>query len=112
MRPELCLAIVNTQWGPRHNKFAQTLNLEGNPIPRLYTPGELGFVFRSSLSGGEQPVRSLGLKNELGEVILNRGLLIGDPGAHALVRPYLNGQHATPRGQLVEGPFRWAHPDA
>ncbi len=78
----------------------------GNPIPRLYTPGELGSFFGHLYQGGEQPGRSLGLKNELGEVILNRGLLIGDPGAHALVRPYLNGQHATPRGQLVEGPFR------
>jgi len=48
----LCLAIVNTQGGPRHNKFAQTLDLEGNPIPRLYTPGELGSFFGHLYQGG------------------------------------------------------------
>ena len=41
---------------------------------------------------------------------LDSGLLMGDPGAmplvHALVRLCFSGQHAIPRGQLVEGPFR------
>jgi len=49
---ELCLAIVNTQGGPKHNSLAQTIDLEGNPIPRLYTPGELGSFFGHLYQGG------------------------------------------------------------
>ncbi|MEW6186919.1 MAG: FAD-dependent oxidoreductase [Thermodesulfobacteriota bacterium] len=49
---ELCLAIVNTQGGPKHNHLAQTLDMEGNPIPRLYTPGELGSFFGHLYQGG------------------------------------------------------------
>jgi hypothetical protein len=49
---ELCLSIVNTQGGPRHNRFAQTLDTEGNVIPRLYSPGELGSFFGHLYQGG------------------------------------------------------------
>jgi len=49
---ERCLAIVNTQGGPKHNHRAQTLDHEGRPIPRLYTPGEWGSFFGHLYQGG------------------------------------------------------------
>ncbi|HVN97901.1 MAG TPA: FAD-binding protein [Syntrophorhabdaceae bacterium] len=42
---EMGLAIVNTQGGPRRNKFAQVLDPDNRPIPRLYAAGELGSFF-------------------------------------------------------------------
>ena len=35
----------NTQGGPRRNRRAQVLNVDGGPIPRLYAAGELGSVY-------------------------------------------------------------------
>jgi succinate dehydrogenase/fumarate reductase flavoprotein subunit len=37
--------ITNTQGGPEHNINRQVLDAWGNPIPRLYTAGELGSFF-------------------------------------------------------------------
>lgn len=42
---ELCLSIINTQGGPKHNSRAQVLEMESRPIPRLYKAGELGSFF-------------------------------------------------------------------
>jgi succinate dehydrogenase/fumarate reductase flavoprotein subunit len=42
---EMGLAIVNTQGGPKHNRFAQVLDPDNQPIPRLYAAGELGSFF-------------------------------------------------------------------
>ncbi|MGA2160414.1 MAG: FAD-binding protein [Dehalococcoidia bacterium] len=42
---EMGLALVNTQGGPRHNKYGQVLDPDGEPIPRLYAAGELGSFF-------------------------------------------------------------------
>ena len=42
---ELCEPIVNTQGGPKHNAWAQVLNKNDKPIPRLYAAGELGSFF-------------------------------------------------------------------
>ena len=37
--------VTNTQGGPEHNEKRQVLDAWGNPIPRLYTAGELGSFF-------------------------------------------------------------------
>lgn len=42
---ELGLALVNTQGGPKHNKYGQVLDPDDKPIPRLYAAGELGSFF-------------------------------------------------------------------
>jgi len=42
---ELGLVLVNTQGGPKHNKYAQILDPDNKPIPRLYAAGELGSFF-------------------------------------------------------------------
>jgi succinate dehydrogenase/fumarate reductase flavoprotein subunit len=42
---ELALTCTNTQGGPRHNGKAQKLDKNNKPIPRLYTPGEMGSFF-------------------------------------------------------------------
>lgn len=42
---ELLPGIINTQGGPRRNKDAQVLNVDGKPIPRLYSAGELGSMW-------------------------------------------------------------------
>ena len=49
---ELALTCTNTQGGPKHNGKAQTLDKDNNPIPRLYTPGELGSFFGFLYPGG------------------------------------------------------------
>ena len=35
----------NTQGGPKRNAKSQVLDFDGNPIPRLYTAGELGSIY-------------------------------------------------------------------
>lgn len=42
---ELGLALVNTQGGPKRNRFSQVLDPYDKPIPRLYAAGELGSFF-------------------------------------------------------------------
>ncbi|MFC1816292.1 FAD-binding protein, partial [Thermodesulfobacteriota bacterium] len=37
--------VTNTQGGPEHNQNRQVLDVWGEPIPRLYTAGELGSFF-------------------------------------------------------------------
>jgi hypothetical protein len=64
---ELCLSIVNTQGGPRHNRFAQALDTEGKPIPRLYTPGELGSFFGHLYQGGSNLPEALAFGRIAGE---------------------------------------------
>ncbi len=49
---ELALTCTNTQGGPKHNGKAQTLDQDDKPIPRLYTPGELGSFFGFLYPGG------------------------------------------------------------
>lgn len=45
--------VINTQGGPRHNKWQQVLDPFDQPIPRLYAAGELGSVFgHVYMSGG------------------------------------------------------------
>jgi len=42
---ELGLVLVNTQGGPKHNRYGQVLDPDDKPIPRLYAAGELGSFF-------------------------------------------------------------------
>jgi succinate dehydrogenase/fumarate reductase flavoprotein subunit len=49
---EVCECQTNTQGGPERNKFNQTLDMDGNPIPRLYTVGELGSIYGFLYNGG------------------------------------------------------------
>ena len=44
--------ILNTQGGPRRNENAEVLGLDGNPIPHLYSAGELGGITAFQYQGG------------------------------------------------------------
>lgn len=44
--------VINTQGGPVHNVHQQILNPFGEPIPRLYSAGELGSKFGHVYMGG------------------------------------------------------------
>lgn len=75
---ELCLAIVNTQGGPKHNRFAQTLDTEGKVIPHLYTPGELGSFFGHLYQGGSNLPEALAFGLIAGECAASEMPLTGD----------------------------------
>lgn len=45
-------ALVNTQGGPRRNKNAQVMGVDGKPIGRLYSAGELGSMYSFLYQGG------------------------------------------------------------
>jgi succinate dehydrogenase/fumarate reductase flavoprotein subunit len=45
-------AVLNTQGGPRRNKHAQIVDPNGDPIPRLYSAGELGSIYGNCYNGG------------------------------------------------------------
>jgi predicted oxidoreductase len=42
---ELNPCLINTQGGPRRNAAARVLDAFGDPIPRLYSAGELGSLW-------------------------------------------------------------------
>jgi succinate dehydrogenase/fumarate reductase flavoprotein subunit len=44
--------MYNTQGGPRRNEKSQVLNPAGDPIPRLYSAGELGSTWGWMYNGG------------------------------------------------------------
>lgn len=44
--------ILNTQGGPRRNENAEVIDLNGNPIPHLYSAGECGGVTVCMYQGG------------------------------------------------------------
>ena len=49
---EVVPAVLNTQGGPRRNARAEVLDYEGNPIPHLYSAGELGGICAYQYQGG------------------------------------------------------------
>jgi succinate dehydrogenase/fumarate reductase flavoprotein subunit len=49
---ELTPAFVNTQGGPRRNKDAQIMGVDGDAIGRLYSAGELGSIYSFLYQGG------------------------------------------------------------
>jgi succinate dehydrogenase/fumarate reductase flavoprotein subunit len=64
---ELALTCINTQGGPKHNAKAQTLDKEDRPIPRLYTPGELGSFFGFLYPGGSNITEAVAFGRIAGE---------------------------------------------
>ncbi len=48
---EICDCQTNTDGGPEHNQFNQTLDQDGKPIPRLYNVGELGSIYGHLYNG-------------------------------------------------------------
>lgn len=64
---ELALTCTNTQGGPKHNGRAQTLDQGGKPIPRLYTPGELGSFFGFLYPGGSNIPEAISFGRIAGE---------------------------------------------
>lgn len=49
---ELTPAFVNTQGGPRRNEDAAVIGVDGKPIGRLYSAGELGSIYSFLYQGG------------------------------------------------------------
>lgn len=49
---KLAPAVLNTQGGPEHDEKAQVLNAENEPIPHLYSAGELGGMCVNRYQGG------------------------------------------------------------
>ncbi|MBQ4088613.1 MAG: FAD-binding protein, partial [Clostridia bacterium] len=45
-------SILNTQGGPRRNENAEILNTHGDPIPHLYSAGEMGGITACMYQGG------------------------------------------------------------
>lgn len=48
---ELVPSFTNTQGGPERNKNGEVLDVNGRPIPHLYSAGELGSMFSSIYQG-------------------------------------------------------------
>ncbi|WP_425459964.1 FAD-binding protein [Lactobacillus xujianguonis] len=49
---KLVPAVLNTQGGPKHDENAQILNTQDQPIPHLYSAGELGGMCINRYQGG------------------------------------------------------------
>jgi succinate dehydrogenase/fumarate reductase flavoprotein subunit/uncharacterized protein with FMN-binding domain len=49
---ELMPLMLNTQGGPRRDEQARIIDVNGNPIPQLYSAGELGGVTANLYQGG------------------------------------------------------------
>lgn len=49
---EVVPMMLNTQGGPRRNENAEVLDTDGNPIPHLYSAGELGGITSNQYQGG------------------------------------------------------------
>lgn len=60
---ELRPQIVNTQGGPRRNGKAEILDRDGNPIPRLYSTGELGAMYPNLYNGGGNLAETIAFGN-------------------------------------------------
>jgi succinate dehydrogenase/fumarate reductase flavoprotein subunit len=64
---ELSCTFTNTQGGPRRNKYCQVLDTKGNPIPRLYSNGELGSMYSHCYNGGGNIGEAMAFGRVLGE---------------------------------------------
>ncbi len=49
---ELSPTFTNTQGGPKRDTKGEILDVDGNPIPHLYSAGELGSVYTDIYNGG------------------------------------------------------------
>ena len=50
--PRLRWASLNTQGGAKRNGASQVLDLNGQPIPRLFSAGEFGSIYAYMYNGG------------------------------------------------------------
>jgi succinate dehydrogenase/fumarate reductase flavoprotein subunit len=66
---EFVPAFTNTQGGPRRNSKAQVLDTNRNPIPRLYSAGELGALYSWHYQGGGNILECLVFGRIAGEQI-------------------------------------------
>ena len=64
---ELTPSMLNTQGGPRRNKDAQVLDVDLNPIPRLYSAGEFGSMYGNWYNGGMNLGESMAFGRIAGE---------------------------------------------
>lgn len=49
---EIALGLLNSQGGAKRNGQCQVLDIDGNPIPRLYSAGEFGSIYAYMYNGG------------------------------------------------------------
>lgn len=49
---ELGIQMYNTQGGPVRDELGRVIDRDGNPIPRLYSAGELGAIWSDAYNGG------------------------------------------------------------
>ena len=49
---ELGFSSINTQGGPVRDELGRVIDRDGNPIPRLYSAGELGAIWSDAYNGG------------------------------------------------------------
>ena len=49
---EIGPCMLNTQGGPKRNEKAEVIDVNGNPIPHLYSAGEIGALFADMYNGG------------------------------------------------------------
>ena len=64
---ELCEPIINTHGGPKRNAWAQVLDQNDVPIPRLYAAGELGSFFYPLYEGASNLPEALAFGRIAGE---------------------------------------------
>lgn len=56
---EICQCQTNTMGGPEHNNHSQTLDVDDNPIPRLYSAGELGAMWGHIYQSGRNVTEAI-----------------------------------------------------
>jgi succinate dehydrogenase/fumarate reductase flavoprotein subunit len=64
---ELVTGHLNTNGGPVHNKYSQTMDVDGEPIPRLYSAGEFGSIFGFLYYGGGNVPEAMAMGRIAGE---------------------------------------------
>ena len=52
---------TNTMGGPVHNKLAQVIDVDGEPIPRLYAAGEFGSIWGLLYPSGRNVTEALAM---------------------------------------------------
>lgn len=48
----LCIGLLNTQSGPTRSAKGEVIDVDGDPIPRLFSAGELGCIYSYNYNGG------------------------------------------------------------
>ena len=57
---EIALGMLNSQGGAKRNGQSQVLDLDGNPIPRLYSAGEFGSIYAYAWRAKARPPSTRG----------------------------------------------------